>query len=547
MTSLLLGVFGGLGLFLLGMVLLTDGLKDFAGDGLRSALVKFTGTPLKAFLSGTLITLLVQSSSATTVTVIGFVSAGLLTFPQALGIVFGASLGTTGTGWIVSVLGLKVSLGTYALPIVGLGAFLKLLGRGRWQALGVALAGFGLIFAGIENLQLGMQAVSNRFELASLPAGGLVGHLLAMGVGLLLTMVLQSSSAAVATTLTALHSGALNFEQAASLVIGAAIGTTVTAALAAIGSSIPARRTALAFVVFNSATGLVAILLLPVFLVVLRFAQEHLGLEPGAVSLAAFHTLFIAMGVALFLPWVHEYAHLIEKVLPDRGPQLTRHLDRTLFSAPGVALETCRRTLREIYLHLALHLQDVLHNPASDNAPAGAGEIRSALLKVRDFLSQIPAQSQDRPLSDLRISLFHAVDHLMRLEHRLDPSRDSLRVLKSAELLHATECLDRLLTLAQQHLRLGTGENTCAADPVGDAGQLVENAGVVSRELAAFRKNEREKTLAGIPARDGSAESALLTLDALRWTDRTGYHLWRALDHLAGTPTPPAAEFENGV
>ncbi len=112
MTALTFRLLGGIGLFLLGMVLLTDGIKAFAGDALRRSLVRFTGTPLKAFGSGALTTLVVQSSSATTITVIGFVSAGLIGFPQALGVVMGASLGTTGTGWIVSVLGLKVSLGT---------------------------------------------------------------------------------------------------------------------------------------------------------------------------------------------------------------------------------------------------------------------------------------------------------------------------------------------------------------------------------------------------------------------------------------------------
>jgi phosphate:Na+ symporter len=160
MTEAIFKLLGGIGLFLLGMVLLTDGLKAFAGEALRRALVRFTGTPLKAFGSGALVTAMVQSSSATTVTVIGFVSAGLLTFPQAVGVVMGASLGTTGTGWIVAVLGLKISLGFYALPLVGLGAFLKLLGRGRMKSLGLALAGFGVIFIGIETLQAGMQGFS---------------------------------------------------------------------------------------------------------------------------------------------------------------------------------------------------------------------------------------------------------------------------------------------------------------------------------------------------------------------------------------------------
>jgi phosphate:Na+ symporter len=182
---------GGIGLFLLGMVLLTDGLKAFAADALRRWLVRFTGTPFKAFSSGALVTAMVQSSSATTVTVIGFVSAGLLTFPQAVGVVMGASLGTTGTGWIVAVLGLKVSVGFYALPLVGVGAFMRLLARGKLRSFGLALAGFGLIFIGIETLQAGMQGLSGAFNLRILPSSGLWGHVLSMAIGIVLTVIIE--------------------------------------------------------------------------------------------------------------------------------------------------------------------------------------------------------------------------------------------------------------------------------------------------------------------------------------------------------------------
>jgi len=146
---------GGIGLFLVGMMLLSDGLVAFAGGTLGRALVRFTGTPSKAFVSGTLVTALVQSSTATTVTLIGFVSAGLITFSQAIGVVIGASLGNTATGWIVAELGLKVNLGFYTLPLIGIGAMLKLLVPGRGAALGMSLAGFGLMFLGLNTLQDG--------------------------------------------------------------------------------------------------------------------------------------------------------------------------------------------------------------------------------------------------------------------------------------------------------------------------------------------------------------------------------------------------------
>lgn len=224
---------GGIGLFLVGMMMLSEGLVAFGGDVMKQALARFTGTPSKAILSGTLAKMVVQSSSATTVTLIGFVSAGLITFTQAIGVVMGASLGNTATGWIVAGLGLKVNLGFYTLPLIGVGALLKLLAKGRWAALGMAAAGFGMMFLGLNTLQEGMRGVSSVFSFSSLPDGGYIARWVTMLIGLALTAVLQSSTAAIATTLTALHTGTINFEQAAALVVGAAIGTTVTGALAA--------------------------------------------------------------------------------------------------------------------------------------------------------------------------------------------------------------------------------------------------------------------------------------------------------------------------
>src|ERR1700757_4032438 len=140
-----ISVLGGVGLFLLGMIVMTEGLKALAGSGLRAVLGKAAATPLRGSFWGALVTLLVQSSSATTMTTIGLVSTGLLTFPQGLGLVFGANVGTTGTGWLVALIGLRVSLATYALPMIFLGALARLLGRGRIAPAGGALAGFALV------------------------------------------------------------------------------------------------------------------------------------------------------------------------------------------------------------------------------------------------------------------------------------------------------------------------------------------------------------------------------------------------------------------
>ena len=166
---------GGIGFFLLGMAVMTDGLKALAGSALRAVLAKAAATSLSGTIWGAVITLLVQSSSATTMTTIGLVSAGLLTFPQGLSLVFGANIGTTGTGWLVALLGVRVSLTAYALPMVFAGALLKLVGKGRWAASGASIAGFALILVGLTTLQQGMgglgRTVANPADLPAVPGG----------------------------------------------------------------------------------------------------------------------------------------------------------------------------------------------------------------------------------------------------------------------------------------------------------------------------------------------------------------------------------------
>jgi phosphate:Na+ symporter len=537
MAPLFFALPGGIGLFLLGMVLLTDGLKAFAGDSLRRALLRFTGTPLKAFLSGTLVTLFIQSSSATTVAVIGFVSAGLLTFPQALGIVFGASLGTTGTGWMVATLGLKISLGTYALPLVGIGAFLRLLARGKLASLGLALAGFALIFLGIDTLQAGMKMLAGRVSLADLPSGGFLGHLLALGLGLVLTIILQSSSAAVATTLTALHSSAINFEQAASITIGAAIGTTVTAALASIGANVPAKRTALAFILFNAATGLLALVLLPGFLALLAGGQEVGWIEPGATSLAAFHSLFIALGVAIFLPLVGGFSRWIERLLPEQDPFLTRHLDRSLWPTPTVALEAARRALVETTLgtwELFCKMLPTGNRPALD--PGEIESVQKRLDAVEQFLRGVPPISDNEPLLPSRLDLLHAVDHLTRLQSRLCPEAGVLAIIpRHPALQEACELTAKILQQARRLL----------AAPVDTSGTTEDSLRSLAEMAAALaddrRKSRPQFLVATTEGRLPPELDPLLLLDAMRWLDRLGYHTWRIAVHLTPSRNVPSS------
>ena len=225
----------------------------------------------------------------------GFVAAGLLTFPQALGIVFGANLGTTVTGWMVALFGFKLKIGAAALPVIFLGAMLRMFGRGRWQSLGRALAGFGVIFLGIGFMQDGMQGFTDTVTPDHFPPDTLGGRLLLLGLGILITLVTQSSSAGVAIAMTALSVGAINFPQAAAMVIGMDVGTTITAVVAALGSSQAARRTGFSHTIFNIFTALAALLLLDPYVWALGAAWPHAITASPELALVGFHTLFNAM------------------------------------------------------------------------------------------------------------------------------------------------------------------------------------------------------------------------------------------------------------
>ncbi len=526
---------GGIGLFLIGMTLLTDGLTAFAGDSLRRALLRFTGTPLRAFGSGAAVTLLVQSSTATTVTLIGFVSAGLLSFSQALGVVMGASLGTTGTGWLIATLGLKISLGLYTLPLIGVGAFLKLLGRGRWPSLGLALAGFGMLFVGIDTMQDGMRALPPLFSLDGLAAEGWTSRLLALGAGIVMTVILQSSTAMVATTLTALDSGAIHFEQAAVLVIGAAIGTTMTGILAAIGGSTLAKRTALAHVLFNLSSGLIALALLPALLWLLEQAQLHLGLQAGAISLAAFHTLFIALGAALFLPNAPAYARAIERLLPERDSLPTQRLDDSQLQLPALALDATRQALAQTAGELLTQLQ-ARCDPATSAgllparlAPEAQHRLQSALDTTQAFFARIPAHEEADGLIDTRLAQMHVFDHLQRLLAR---ASSPLPAPSAAP----PPILDEALVLAHGLLRLARQGLAGSAPPQWLAAMEADTI-----RLEQLRRHARERLLQDTAsgARNGvrsgapTVGEALTTLDILRWLERICHHAWRACHYLA--------------
>ena len=343
---------GGIGLFLLGMICLTEGLRGLAGNALRRLLAKFTKTPTTGAMAGAVTTALIQSSSATTVTAIGFVGAGLLTFKQALGVIFGANIGTTITGWMVAILGFKFQISEIVFPLLFLGVLLKLFGTTKLQHVGWSFVGFSILFIGIDILKEGMEVYKDLVTPQIFPDDTLFGRFKLVLIGAAITLVTQSSSAGVATALVALGAGSINFVQAAALVIGMDIGTTFTAALATLGGSTAIRQTGFAHVIYNLLTGVMAFLLLDLFAYIFQTWIEIGTRTDIQIILVAFHTSFNTLGVILVLPFTSFFVEFITRIIPDKGPPLLQRIDNKLLIQPASAIDATFGTLREIqYLY----------------------------------------------------------------------------------------------------------------------------------------------------------------------------------------------------
>ncbi len=389
MLALIGTLLGGLGLFLLAVSMITDGLKLAAGDALRDILARSTSTRGRGVASGILVTGVVQSSSAVTVATIGFVNAGLLNMVQALGIVYGANIGTTMTGWLVAAIGFNFKIEAFALPLIGLGMAARLLGPAtRFGAIGEALAGFGLFFIGVDVLRDAFEGFAGSLDLAALSPDSALGILLYVGFGFIATLLTQSSSAAIAITLTAATGGVLAIDAAAAMVIGANVGTTSTAAFSVIGATSNAKRVAAAHVVFNLVTGAVALMLLPFMLMLVNWTGQSLGMdEAPAVTLALFHSTFNILGVLLMWPVTDALARFLSARFVTQAETLSRpaHLDRNVLITPVLALDALRLELVRMLEICRDYTVGIINMPGKTIAQQ---EKHDALMTLTDTVEQ---------------------------------------------------------------------------------------------------------------------------------------------------------------
>ncbi|MCA1285375.1 Na/Pi cotransporter family protein [Salipiger bermudensis] len=520
MSIEILSLLGGVGLFLFGMQSMTGALREIASRQMRAILARFTTSPLTGALSGAATTAVIQSSSATMVTVIGFVGAGLLSFPQAIGVIYGANIGTTITGWIVALLGLKLSLGTIALPGLLVGALTATMARGRLARLGALLAGFSLIFIGLDMMKDATAGFESWLSPEILPPDSWAGRALLLLIGAGVTVVIQSSSAGVATTLVLLSSGAITLGQGAALVIGMDVGTTFTAILATVGGSRDMRRTAIAHTAYNIVTGAVAFAMLGLIVPLLSraFAPD----DPAA--LVTFHTLFNVIGALVMLPATAPFARLIERLVPGRAATLTETLDRRLLGDAHAAMDgaggCALRIRRALFRAAGDHLR-----PQGGPLPAQAVlRLQPALDDLHGFLARISPAPEDALAANRYAALLHQYDHLARLAHRLT-REDQMRPLLGDP------------GLRRPALALGAALRYAADDPPrADAARLERLEQLITGRTRRLRRSVLLREHAGLV----EVRDVFGLTDAMRWLGHAAHHATRAAHYgdLAASDRP---------
>jgi phosphate:Na+ symporter len=434
-------IFGGLGLFLFGMKIMSESLQLAAGERLKGILWKVSNNRIKGVFTGLFITSIIQSSSATTVMLVSFVSAGLLTLHQSIGIIYGANIGTTVTGWLVALIGFKVKITAVALPCIGIGFFIRFISNEKVRYYGEVLLGFGVLFFGLDIMSNAVKDLRNSEAILNImsrySAVDIPSTLIVVAIGTIITMIVQSSSATVAMTMTLAVNGLIDFPTACAFILGENIGTTITANIAAIGASTEAKQAARAHFLFNFIGVLWIIFIFHRFfipfvdwLVPGNPYSDILAVKSKVIAdhMAAFHTCFNVINTIVFLPFVNILAKLSIKLAPqpegEKDEFHLKYISTALVSTPTININQARLETKRmcgIVLEMFDMVMDVFHHPKEKLGTQVEQIIKLENLtdhlekEISSFLVSILQNNISYEQSEEVSSLLHTVNELERM------------------------------------------------------------------------------------------------------------------------------------
>ena len=368
-------VASGVAILLFGMIMLEEGFNVFVEGPLQKLLRRMTDKLYKSLGLGFVVTALLQSSSLISVITISFLSAGLIELYAGIGIIFGANLGTTATAWLVSIFGLHIKVSALAMPMLAFGILFVFQKSKQLKGVGYVLAGLGFFFLGIHFMKQGFEVYQDSINLAEYAIPGFWGLIAFTFLGILITLILQSSSAAMALILTAMAVGQITYENSLALAIGANIGTTITAVLGALNANVAGKRLAGAHFLFNMVTGLIALVFIGPLGRLVDFISQSAGVAPDnyIIKLSIFHTIFNLIGVIVMIPFIKRLVKFLSRVFVERDTDAMKidqpvYLNESVFAYPQIALKALldeskrlfENTTFEIVTHgLNLHRTDI--------------------------------------------------------------------------------------------------------------------------------------------------------------------------------------------
>lgn len=538
MISIILKIFqfvGSLCILLYGMELMSSGIQKGAGAGLQKLLQRITGNRFTAVLTGLAVTAIIQSSGATTVMVVGFVNAGLLTLTQAIGVIFGANIGTTVTAWIVSLLGFSFNIASLSIPIFGVGFLLKYLKKSPVHNFSDCFLGFALLFLGLgfisDSLNLGEESVSFLRIVSQWGFGGIVVGVI---IGALITALIHSSSAMAAIVLTMSAKGLVTWELAAGVILGSNIGSTVDAIMSSFGGTQNAKRTALVHVGFNTAGTLIALILFHPFLALVDICV------PGNVSIgenitthiAMLHTIFNVTTTLLFLPFVHQIADMAVRIIPNKQSEEDLHyVPPFVMSANKSGVDFYIPQIRSEIIRMSGRIRQMFETVTQGLASRdNPDETEAALNQAENFIDEMNEQLTQFIIQCSLLPTANEKDQalLRRFRHVVD----TLEILSD-------ECNSMMYSVAkvlrkQEHLEAGAldklekyvGEVKLiydyAADLIAKDGHShTKDRAQFEERLVTLKKQLKKETIARVEHGE-KVKSGLRYLDAVRKIDKTG-------------------------
>ena len=540
--EIIFGVIGGLGLFLFGMVLMSEGLRKAAGPKLKNILESMTKTSLTAFLVGAGVTALIQSSSATTVMVVGLVNAGLLTLKQAIGVVIGANVGTTATAWLVSVSGLQfLNISMYAMPAIGLGFFLQLGGRSRkTKSIGEIILGFGILFLGIGIMKDTFHPLEKSQSVQELLVSLGNKPLLAVLAGMVITMLIQSSSASITIVQILAMNGAFGsnweaaFNVAMPFVLGANIGTTITAQIAASQANRNAKRAAWAHTMFNVLGSVIAYPFISLGwyrAFIAMVSPWELGPATIAPEIAVGHTIFNIANSGIFLPMSGLLEKVAIKLVPKRSSEVAIApvvLEKHLLDTPEIALAQAKREI--------VHMAKTAHRAFSQSIEGIIEDDRKKLGSVKEiedivdslqfeitsYLSALSSRHLSEEVSVELPVLLHAVNDLERVGDH------AVNIVEIAQ-----RKIDQKLSFSNSALAEAEQLKKEAAQMFGYVIAALENNDTAAARSALVNENNlnrmqvdfRRSHVQRMTDRICSAETGLIFIDLVDNVEKIGDHL----------------------